>query len=153
MERAIEGTREIRVILYAKDDPFCETASADELSIEDVLAVEHDVIPLDGADVFQQGEIDSIGDRVALSQDPGDFARLPVDDARQDQVQTAAGVHLLPELAGVDPAAPPVKDVPGQGAETRPCHRGRRQSGRVDPSAGCHLGARKGYSGARSAGV
>ena len=112
-----KGTREIRVILYAKDDPFCETASADELSIEDVLAVEHDVIPLDGADVFQQGEIDSIGDRVALTQDPGDFARLPVDDARQDQVQAAAGVHLLPQLARVDPAAPPVKDVPGQGVE------------------------------------
>jgi hypothetical protein len=67
--------------------------------------------PLDGADVFQQGEIDSIGDRVALTQDPGDFARLPVDDARQDQVQTAAGVHLLPQLAGVDPATPPVKRV------------------------------------------
>jgi len=77
-----EGTREIRVILYAKDDPFCASAPADELSIEDVLAVEHDVIPLDGADVFQQGEIDSIGDRVALTQDPEDFARLPVDDAR-----------------------------------------------------------------------
>jgi hypothetical protein len=35
-----EGTREIRVILYAKDDPFCATVPADELSIEDVLAVE-----------------------------------------------------------------------------------------------------------------
>jgi hypothetical protein len=43
------------------------SAQADELSIEDVLTVEHDVIPLDGADVFQQGEIDSIGDRVALN--------------------------------------------------------------------------------------
>ncbi len=32
--------------------------------------------------MFQQGEIDSIGDGVALTQDPGDFARLPVDDAR-----------------------------------------------------------------------
>ena len=42
-----------------------------------------DVIPLDGADVFQQGEIDSIGDWVALTQAPGDFARLPVDDVRQ----------------------------------------------------------------------
>jgi hypothetical protein len=48
---------------------------ADELSIEDILAVEHDIIPLDRADVFQQGEIDSIGDGVALTQDPGDFAR------------------------------------------------------------------------------
>jgi hypothetical protein len=82
-----KGTREIRVILYAKDDSFCATALADELSIEEVLAVEHDVSPLEGADVFQHGEIDSIGDRVALTQDPGDFARLPVDDARQDQLR------------------------------------------------------------------
>jgi hypothetical protein len=61
--------------------------------------------------VFQKGEIDSIGDRVALTQDPGNFARLPVDDTRQDQVQAAAGVHLFPQLAGVDPTAPPVKDT------------------------------------------
>jgi len=47
--------------------------------------------------------------------DPGDFPRLPVDDARQDQA--TAGVHLLPHLAGVDPAPPPVKDIPGQGVE------------------------------------
>jgi hypothetical protein len=107
----IKGTRKIHVILYAKDDPFCAPAPADELWIEDVLAVEHNVIPLDGADVFQKGEIDSIGDRVALTQDPGGFARLPVDDTRQDQVQAAAGVHLFPQLAGVDPAAPPVKDT------------------------------------------
>ena len=44
---------------------------ADELSVEDILAIEHDVIPLDGADVFQQGEIDSIGDRVALIENLG----------------------------------------------------------------------------------
>src|ERR1700737_3575124 len=92
-------------------------APADELPIEDILAVEHDVIPLDGADVFQQGGIDSIGDRVALAEDSGDLPRLPVDDARQDQVQTAAGVHLLPQLAGVNPTPPPVEDVPGQGVE------------------------------------
>jgi hypothetical protein len=36
---------------------------ADELSVEDILAMEHDVIPLDGADVFQQGEVDFIGGR------------------------------------------------------------------------------------------
>jgi len=44
--------REIRVILYAKADSFCATALADELSVEDILAIEHDVIPLDGTDVF-----------------------------------------------------------------------------------------------------
>ena len=31
------------------------------------LAIKHDVVPLDGAHVFQQGEIDSIADRVALA--------------------------------------------------------------------------------------
>ena len=50
------------------------------------MAVEYDIVPFDGADVFQQAEIDSIGERVALTYDPRDFARLPVDDARQDQV-------------------------------------------------------------------
>jgi hypothetical protein len=84
-----KGTRQIRVILYAKGALRGATASADELPIEDILTVKHDVIPLDGADVFQQGSIDSIGNRVALAQDPGDLPRLPVDDARQDQVQTA----------------------------------------------------------------
>jgi hypothetical protein len=49
---ATKGTREIRVILYAKADLFCATALADELSVEDILAIEHDVIPLDGTDVF-----------------------------------------------------------------------------------------------------
>ena len=67
--------------------------------------------------MFQQGGIDSIGEWVALAQDPGDLPRLPIDDTRQDQVQAAAGVYLLPELAGVNPAPPAVEDVPGQGVE------------------------------------
>jgi hypothetical protein len=57
--------------------------------------------------VFQRGEIGSIGERVALAEDLGDFPRLPVDNARQDQVKTTAGVHLLPQLAGVNPARRP----------------------------------------------
>ena len=61
--------------------------------------------------------IDSIGGRVALIEDPRYFRCLPVDDARQDQVQAAASVHLLPQLSGVNSAPPPVKDVPGQGVE------------------------------------
>ena len=59
-----------KAILVAADSGwwslgYAATAPADELSIEDLLAVEHDVIPLDGVDVFQQREreIDSIGDR------------------------------------------------------------------------------------------
>jgi len=85
-----KGTRQIHVILYAKGGLRGAPTSTDRLPIEDILAVEHNVIPLDGADVFQQGSIDSIGDRVALAEDSGDLPRLPVDDARQDQVQTAA---------------------------------------------------------------
>jgi hypothetical protein len=53
-------------------------------------------IPLDGAEVFQQREVGSISHRVALAEDPGDFPRLPGDDARQDQVEAAEGVYLLP---------------------------------------------------------
>ena len=33
--------KEIRVILYAKDDLFCATALAGELLIEDILAIEY----------------------------------------------------------------------------------------------------------------
>jgi hypothetical protein len=40
----------------------------DEFPIGDILAVERDVIPLDGVDVFQRKEIDAIGDRVALAE-------------------------------------------------------------------------------------
>jgi hypothetical protein len=41
--------------------------------------------------MFQQGGIDSIGERVALAEDSGDLSCLPINDARQDQVQAAAG--------------------------------------------------------------
>jgi hypothetical protein len=62
--------------LYAKGTLHGVPASTDGLPIEDVLVVEHDVIPVDGADVFQQGGIDSIGEQVALAQDPGDLPEL-----------------------------------------------------------------------------
>src|ERR1700751_2199098 len=46
---------------YFLTDPkgplYGASASTDEFPIEDILAVEHDVIPLDGADMFQQGGI------------------------------------------------------------------------------------------------
>ena len=38
---------------------FAGTAPADELPVEDILAVGHDVIPLHGDYVFQQGVSDS----------------------------------------------------------------------------------------------
>jgi hypothetical protein len=66
-------------------------ATGGRASGEDILAVEHDVIQLDWADAFQQGGVDSICDLVALTEDRGDFPRLPVDDAPQEQVQAVAG--------------------------------------------------------------
>jgi hypothetical protein len=41
------------VILYAKGDFYGASVRTDQLRIEDILAIEHDVIPLDGADMFQ----------------------------------------------------------------------------------------------------
>ena len=69
--------RQIHVILYAKGDLHGATVTADKLPIEDILTVKHDVVPLDGADVFQWREIESIGDRGALLR-PGDFRRLRI---------------------------------------------------------------------------
>jgi len=109
---------------------LAETTALAAPPVKDVqIEVEHDVVPFDWADVFQQGEIDSIGERVALTQDPGDFARLPVDDACQDQVQAAAGVHLLPQLAGAP--LPPTAIRVSHGDETdKPKHTAMRVLGR-----------------------
>ena len=63
--RGIKGTRQIGVILYAKRRPQGPAVSADELPIEDVLSVQDHVVPFDGADVFEQGQIHSVADRVA----------------------------------------------------------------------------------------
>jgi hypothetical protein len=91
-QRAVrhKGTRQIHVILYAKSGPFLRDGTAGRASGEDILAVEHDVIPLDWADVFHQ-EGRSIPLPGRTHEDPGNFPRLPVDDARQDQVQAAPG--------------------------------------------------------------
>jgi len=75
--------------------------TADKLPIEDILTVKHDVVPLDGADVFQQGEIESIGTRIALTEDRE--ISDPVGDLGQDQAVQV--FHLLPQLAGVNPPA------------------------------------------------
>ena len=89
-----KGTRQIHVILYAKGGLRGAPTSTDRLPIEDILAVEHNVIPLDGADVFQQGSIDSIGDRVAFAVgiDPVDALVLDSADARTEtQAQNGEG--------------------------------------------------------------
>lgn len=58
--------------------------------------------------MFEQLQVNAVGHRVGLADGPGDFSGLPLDDAGQDQRQAAARVHLLPQLAGIDPAAPAV---------------------------------------------
>jgi hypothetical protein len=66
--RDLCGGHPVMDVPTAIGDPFCSLVPADELQVEDILEVEHDFIPLDGADVFQWREIDSIGDRVALAE-------------------------------------------------------------------------------------
>jgi len=50
-----------------------------------------------------------LGNRVARAEDSGDLLGLPINDACQDQVQAAAGVHLLPQASGAlsDSSTPP----------------------------------------------
>ena len=57
---------------------------ADAGAIEDVLAVENDVVPFDRADVPEQGCIDAfLGDSPG-AQSPRDLLGLPIDDASQN---------------------------------------------------------------------
>jgi len=69
---------------YLKERPFLGNGIGGRASGRGYTAVEHDVIPLDWANAFQEGGIDPIGRSVALAENPGDFPRLPIDDARQD---------------------------------------------------------------------
>ena len=64
--------------------------------------------------MLQQRDVDLLVLRLAPAHDPRDLLGLPVDHARQDQRQAATRVHLLVQLAGVDPPSPPVIHVPGQ---------------------------------------
>lgn len=57
----------------------------DQLRVDNILSVEHDIFPFNGTDVFQQRNVDAAFFRVALRDDPGDFFGLPVDDASQNQ--------------------------------------------------------------------
>jgi len=82
--------------------------TADKLPIEDILTVKHDVVPLDGADVFQQGEIESIGSRIALTEDRE--ISDPVGDLGQDQ---AVQVFICSHSSRALIRLPPVKGVPG----------------------------------------
>ena len=55
-------------------------ASADQIRVYNILAVENHVVPLDGADVLQELSIN-----VVLFQiHPGNLVGLPVDDAGQN---------------------------------------------------------------------
>ena len=54
---------------------------------------------------------------VSTAHDPRNLVFLPVDDANQNQRQTAATVHLLPQLPGVDSASSAIEHVTGESVE------------------------------------
>ncbi len=83
----------------------------DPAAIDDVLAVQDDVAPLDRADVFEHRDIDAIGFGVTESKGSGHLLGLPVDDAGDDEGQAAAAVLLGPEFACVALPAAAVEDV------------------------------------------
>ncbi len=55
--------------------------------------------------------------RVTGAYDSGDLFGLPVDNASEDEGETAAGADLFVQFAGVDPSSSAVVDVSGQGVE------------------------------------
>ncbi len=70
---------------------------ADQTPVDDVLPVEQHVIPFDGADVLEQGGVDSLSLRTALAHDPLDLPSLPVDDAGQDEREAVvSGLSFIP---------------------------------------------------------
>ena len=68
---------------------------ADPGAIEDVLAVENDVVPFDRADVLEQGCVNAFLGDSPRAHRLRDLLGLPIDDASQNQRQAATGVHLL----------------------------------------------------------
>jgi hypothetical protein len=77
MDGCLRVLGQIGVILNAKATHYAGKTPADELQVEDILEVEHDFIPVDGADAFQWRVIESIGDRVALAE-AGVFRRVRI---------------------------------------------------------------------------
>ena len=84
------GTDQIGVEIQHKDRLL-----ADQGAIEDVLAVENDVVPFDRADVLEQGRVDAFLCDSLRAHRLRDLLGLPIDDAGQNQRQAATGVHLL----------------------------------------------------------
>src|SRR5262249_10663603 len=87
--------------------------------VDDVLSVQEHVVPLDGADVLQQCQIDACLLRIAFADDALNLTRLPINDGRQDERQATAGVHLALEVTGTDPTTLAIADVPRQGGLPR----------------------------------
>ena len=67
---------------------------ADPGAIEDVLAVENDVVPFDRADVLEQGRVDAFLCDSPRAHRLRDLLGLPIDDASQNQRQAATGVGV-----------------------------------------------------------
>ena len=63
----------------------------------------------------QQREFDAVALWGGPPNDPRHLLGLPVDDAGDDQGETATAIHLFPELAGVDATAVSVEHVAREG--------------------------------------
>ena len=83
--------------LCFRDDPQrCPPAPADALLFEDLLAVEYDIAPLDGADMLEEREVETSGFWVALADYARDLAGLPlVERAEILEAISAAMAPLL----------------------------------------------------------
>ena len=84
------GSAQIGVEIQHKDRLLTDPGT-----IEDVLAVENDVVPFDRADVLEQGRVDAFLCDSLRAHRLRDLLGLPIDDAGQNQRQAATGVPLL----------------------------------------------------------
>ena len=89
-KRRDRGTDQIAVKIQHKDRLLTDPGA-----IEDILAVEDDVVPFDRADVLEQGGVDAFFCDSPRAHRLRDLLGLPIDDASQNQRQAATGVHLL----------------------------------------------------------
>ena len=89
-EGTVRGTDQIAVKIQHKDRLLTDPGA-----IEDILAVENDVVPFDRADVLEQGGVDAFFCDSPRAHRLRDLLGLPIDDASQNQRQAATGVHLL----------------------------------------------------------
>jgi hypothetical protein len=71
-ESPFTGIAQICVTTYAKG-----SGSTDQLSVKNIFAIEHDIVPFDWADVLKQCQVDTVAHRITFIQHPVDFFGLP----------------------------------------------------------------------------